>query len=215
MSYKSFDDFYSSSKDPSFGIIPSFELKNYIDASELRGVALDLGCGDGRDTILLLSKGFDVVALDTSQVALNKLQTFAANKNLEDKLTTRCLDFTEYNAKRNSFNLITSATGLDHISIEQTQKLLPLLTSWLKDGGILYLMVHTIDDPAYNPSTPEKSELSNMIKHYFKHNELLRLIFDCKLRVLRYEERLEDDFDHGKPHEHGFATVIAKKQNIA
>ncbi len=212
MKYKSFDEFYSTSDDLNFGLAPSVELKDFVEAEGLTGSALDLGCGDGRDTLFLLKTGFDVTAIDVSQVGINKLEKFAQTQNVSVGLTTHCMDFTEFKADINQFDLITSATGLDHIPVVQTQKLLPSIVSWLKPGGALYLMVHTIDDPGFASSSPEQSELTNMIRHYFRYNELLDLVLEYNLRVVRYEERVEDDLIHGKPHKHGFATVVAIKQ---
>ncbi|TVQ74002.1 MAG: class I SAM-dependent methyltransferase [Balneolaceae bacterium] len=212
MKYKNFDEFYSTSDDPGFGRAPSVELKDFVEATGLTGSALDLACGDGRDTLFLLDKGFDVTAVDISRVALDKLEKYAQTQKLSGSLTTHCVDITEFKAGRDHFDLITSATGLDHIPLEQTRKLLPSIVSWLKPGGTLYLMVHSTDDPGFASHVPEQSELTNMIRHYFRYNELLNLVLGCNLRVVRYEERVEDDLTHGKPHRHGFATVVALRQ---
>jgi len=56
-----------------FGDRPSEELKDFILATGLRGDALDIGCGDGRDTLFLASAGFSITAIDVSAVALDKL----------------------------------------------------------------------------------------------------------------------------------------------
>ncbi|MGM0739498.1 MAG: class I SAM-dependent methyltransferase [Bacteroidota bacterium] len=210
--YKDFDEFYSTSDDPNFGLAPSVELKEFIGQSGMTGSALDLACGEGRDTLFLLDAGYDVTAVDVSQVALDKLEKYARDRKLSDRLTTLCMDFTAYKAGAHQFDLITSATGLDHVDIGQTRERFPSIVSWLKPGGVLYLMVHTVDDPGFAAFSTQKSELNNMIRHYFRHNELLDLVRQHDLRILRYEERMEEDHIHGKPHKHGFATVIARKQ---
>lgn len=211
--YKSFDDFYSSSNEPGFGLAPSSGLREFVASAGLQGTALDLACGDGRDTLFLLKAGFQVTAVDTSRVALDKLEAFAEASKLSDGLTTHCMDITQFDAGGSQFDLVTSATGLDHIPIEQTRKLLPAMVSWLKPGGTLYLMVHTTDDPGFASENPEQSELTNMIRHYFRHNELLDLILKQNMRVVRYREWVDEDLTHGKPHKHGFATAIALRQD--
>lgn len=210
--YKDYDEFYSTSDDPNFGLAPSVELKEFIEHSGMTGTALDLACGEGRDTLFLLNAGCDVTAVDVSQVALDKLEKYAGDRKLSDGLTTLCMDFTAFKAGAHQFDLISSATGLDHVDIGQTRELFPSIVSWLKPGGALYLMVHTVDDPGFAAFSTKTSELTNMIQHYFRHNELLDLVRDHHLRILRYEERVEEDHIHGKPHKHGFATVIAIKQ---
>ena len=213
MEYKNFDEFYSSSDNPGFGLAPSAELRDFVISAGLQGTALDLASGDGRDTLFLLKTGLQVTAVDISRVALDKLEAFAEARKQSDALTTHCMDITDFKAERNQFDLVTSATGLDHIPIEQTQKLLPSMVSWLKPGGMLYLMVHTTDDPGFASENPKQSELTNMIRHYFRHNELLDLILKQNMRVVRYREWVDEDLTHGKPHKHGFATAIALRQD--
>ena len=41
---------------------------------------LDLGCGEGRDAIYLLNKGYNVTAIDYSQTAINKCNELTNNK---------------------------------------------------------------------------------------------------------------------------------------
>jgi methylase of polypeptide subunit release factors len=41
---------------------------------------LELGCGQGRDTIFLASNGLDVVAIDSSQVAIDALSNTITKK---------------------------------------------------------------------------------------------------------------------------------------
>jgi len=57
-----------------------------------RGRAVDLGCGDGRDTIELLRRGWSVLAIDAEKLALEKL---AARPDLPEaaRLTTLCGKF--------------------------------------------------------------------------------------------------------------------------
>jgi hypothetical protein len=33
-----------------------------------------------------------------------------------------------------------------------------------------------------------------------------------KFEIIRYEEKIEEDKDHGKIHIHGFASVLARKR---
>ena len=50
-----------------------------------QGSVLDLACGDGRNTLFLLEKGFRVTGVDFSAIALERLKMFAqANNYLAD-----------------------------------------------------------------------------------------------------------------------------------
>ena len=47
---------------------------------------LELGCGQGRDTIFFASKGINMIAIDSSEVAINTLSKIATENKLQ--LTT-------------------------------------------------------------------------------------------------------------------------------
>jgi ubiquinone/menaquinone biosynthesis C-methylase UbiE len=46
---------------------------------------LELGCGQGRDTIFFASNGLDVVAVDSSHIAIDVLSKITKEKNLSIK----------------------------------------------------------------------------------------------------------------------------------
>lgn len=49
---------------------------------ERRGRAVDLGCGEGRDSVWLARHGFDVLAVDGSEVGLRKAQRLAQEEGV-------------------------------------------------------------------------------------------------------------------------------------
>jgi 2-polyprenyl-3-methyl-5-hydroxy-6-metoxy-1,4-benzoquinol methylase len=53
---------------------------------------LELGCGQGRDTIFFASNGFDVHAIDASKVAIENINQKIRQKNIS-------LDLRHFNAK--------------------------------------------------------------------------------------------------------------------
>ena len=55
---------------------------------------LELGCGQGRDTIFFASNGFDVHAIDASKVAIENINQKIRQKNIS-------LDLRHFKAKRN------------------------------------------------------------------------------------------------------------------
>lgn len=210
--YNSFDDVYAKNSEPTFGLNPSEELRNYIYEVNLFGRALDIGCGDGRDTLFLASIGFQTTALDISEVALQKLMNFAAIKGIAINIDPICCDVRQWDFPVSFFDLVTSATGLDHIQKEELDGVMGKVTKSLKPGGVLFLEVHTVDDPGFGNAPGIVSSLSGWILHYFERNELLQLVLKWGYNVIRYEEVSEEDRDHGESHFHKFANIIAKKK---
>jgi 2-polyprenyl-3-methyl-5-hydroxy-6-metoxy-1,4-benzoquinol methylase len=79
--YNSFDSTYDE-KPEMFGH-PYKELQDYFTKSKRRGALLDLGCGQGRDSIFLASLGYQVTAVDRSKVGINQMLKKAQSQGLE------------------------------------------------------------------------------------------------------------------------------------
>jgi 2-polyprenyl-3-methyl-5-hydroxy-6-metoxy-1,4-benzoquinol methylase len=79
--YDSFDNTYD--ENPEMFGHPYKELQDYFNKSTRRGTLLDLGCGQGRDSIFLASLGFQVTAVDSSKVGINQMIKKAQTMGLE------------------------------------------------------------------------------------------------------------------------------------
>lgn len=55
-----------------------------------KGSVLDIACGDGRNALFLLENDFEVMGIDFSEVALERLRRFSERKNYNVKL--KCVD---------------------------------------------------------------------------------------------------------------------------
>ena len=77
-----------------FGLEPSYSAKKAAQTFKDKGVKniLELGPGQGRDTIYFLEQGFEVTALDYSPQGLGEIKARAKDMGLEDRLTTRLDD---------------------------------------------------------------------------------------------------------------------------
>jgi SAM-dependent methyltransferase len=62
-------------------------LVEYVLNTGLRGTALDVGCGDGRNTLWLLDHGFRVIAIDSSETGIAKLTRIASRGATSPGLT--------------------------------------------------------------------------------------------------------------------------------
>ena len=50
------------------------------------GRALDLGCGEGADAVWLAERGWNVVAIDISETALDRAREAAATRDVSDSI---------------------------------------------------------------------------------------------------------------------------------
>ncbi len=136
--------------------------------------ALDVATGTGRNAIFLAQKGYQVDAVDISEVALQRGEQRA--EALGVKVNWIATDLDDTTLPRDGYNLIIAARFLN-------RSLFPVLIDALAQGGHLvyetHLMTHA---PVSGPRGP-----------YFRvrPQELLHLTHE--LRTLHYFEGLHDE----------------------
>jgi len=101
---------------------------------------LDLGCGDGRDSIYFSNKGIKVTALDFSESGINKL------KNQNSKIDCIFEDIKNINLGENSFDVIYAHLSLHYFDDETTDKIFDNLFRILRKGGLIFIKCKSVDD---------------------------------------------------------------------
>jgi SAM-dependent methyltransferase len=201
-----------------YGDCPSAPLAEYLRQVECGGKALDLGAGAGRDTLALAHAGFDVTAVDLSPRGAERIKQRAETLGVTEHVSTAVADVCEYQVEPDCYDAICATTVLDHIPAEDAKLVWKRITAGLRSGGVLYVEVHTTEDPGCdsppgcNRNAPA-SETADAVINYFQPNQLAAwaIAAESGLRVLRYEERLEWDYTHGPEHLHGKAILLAVK----
>ncbi len=199
-----------------YGTEPSSVLASYLAQVGGSGRAIDLGAGAGRDSLALAAAGYDVTSVDLSQRGLQRIEQRAAAAGLAHRISTLLCDVRHVPLEPNSLSAIVATTVLDHIESKDAETLWQRMTNALRPDGFIYCQVHTTDDPGC-PSEPgclrndPISETAAMVINYFGPNQLVTMATEPKsrLRILRYEERLEWDCTHGPEHLHGKAVLLA------
>jgi SAM-dependent methyltransferase len=102
------------------------------------GRAVDLACGEGRNAIWLASRGWQVTAVDFSQVALDKGRTLASQVDVEIDVDWVCGDATEWTG--DGFDLAVVAY-FQVPAAERRTAVRNVVTS-LRPGGTLVWVAH-------------------------------------------------------------------------
>lgn len=209
----SFNRIYGKPDDPFYyGLQPTKELETFLNETHpLAGEALDLGCGEGRNSLLLAHYGYHVHAIDASSQGIEKLEKYAHSQGL-DTINGEVADVRTIQLKPNYYDAIVAVTILDHISEEEGKKVAASIIEALKPGGFVFIEDFTIHDPGANASRKENetiSETASFVQHYFEEGELAAWF--SKLETLLYEEIMKYDDAHGEPHYHGVARLIGRK----
>lgn len=155
------------------------------------GVALDLACGLGSDSVFLAEKGLQVSAWDISDRVVEKINQLAKQNSLPINAEAR--DIALNPPQPASFDVITVAHYLE-------RKIIPDLIAALKPGGLIFYQtfVQAVTPQYTGPSNPD---------FRLEKNELLRLFKELSL-VFYQEDALIGDLQHGFRNE---AMLIAQK----
>ena len=104
--------------------------------------ALDLACGEGRNAIWLAERGWEVTALDFSQVALDKGRTVAsrASRSVRARITWRRADVVAEDLGTDTFDLIVIAYL--HLPADQRRTVLRHAVDALTPTGLLVVVGH-------------------------------------------------------------------------
>jgi len=113
-------------------------MKPFVLSEESENAeVLDLGCGSGRDTLLLEEYGFYVTPMDGSE-EMCKL----AEVNTDKEVLQMTYDEMEFD---DVFDGIWACASLIHLTEDEMRKVMKKLVQALKENGVLYFSVHKGD----------------------------------------------------------------------
>lgn len=108
---------------------------------------VDLGCGNGRDSLYFLSKGLKVTAIDSAAEGLQILQMSGVGKAgldiIQDDFVNSCRIF------ENKYDYFYSRFTLHTITQQQESELLKRVYECLRKKGMLFIEVRGIHDDLY------------------------------------------------------------------
>jgi SAM-dependent methyltransferase len=173
------------SNDPSFfGEDPSnFALICYEDFIKYRVKRiLELGCGQGRDTIFFASKGLDVHAIDSSKIAIENINRKIREKNI-------LLSLKHFQARRdlpfsNSyFDAIYSHMFYNmSFTDEELKSLFTESSRVLRNNGLLYFSVRSDNGILYNKGKKIDSniyEINGFQIRFFTKEQIKSFLSNC------------------------------------
>ena len=202
-----FDEFYSIphtyfSQEHSGGMEECLK-KNKVSPC----TAIDIGDGEGRNSLYLASLGFNVYAIELSEVGAKKILQRAKDYGVEVAVLNT--DIVTASKNLSDIGFAVALTSLEHMDYDYLLEAVKEIKRILKPGGYIYAMVFTEDDPGYKKDLLNASECALFIKHYFKKGELKELFSDFE--ILEYSEYMKIDETHGPTHYHGKAKLFARK----
>lgn len=164
------------------------------------GKALCLAEGEGRNAVWLAQQGFDVTAVDSSEVGLKKAQKLAKVRGV--KIKTVHADLTDYQIPDKSWDLIVSI--FCHIPPLLRKTVHKKCVKGLRAGGMMLLEAYTPLQLRYNSGGPSSAELMMDVSS-------LSTEF-CALKFIHFQETIRQ-INEGNFHQGTGAVVqlLARK----
>ncbi len=149
MSNKNWNEYWGKTSELDYWRIPALEVINFIEnqANSTRKKVLDLGCGIGRHSIAFAEKGFDVLAVDQSEIGLNELERISDNYKLN--IRTHIGDFNKKLFELSTFDIVISYNVLYHGTKSQFKSSIEYCHDYLKKDGLFFFTCPTRVDGKY------------------------------------------------------------------
>jgi SAM-dependent methyltransferase len=130
-----------------FGETPSrFALSCYDKIKNVKKI-LELGCGQGRDTLFFASKDIEIDALDYSPVGIERLQKLASEKNLSNLQASVFDARNEFPFNSNEFDAVYSHMFFTMRSTwDELKSIVHEVNRVLKHGGFHFFSVRNRND---------------------------------------------------------------------
>jgi len=198
---ESYNKLYSE-KENVFG---NGEAENFVqDITKYKnsGTVLELGAGQGRNSLFLANNGFEVTAQDISFSGIEKITTIAQENGLD--IHAEVKDIRDINLEKN-YDVFVCTYVLHHLSREEAISLIKQIQNHTNNDGINAITSFTKKGDFYNNDSATEN-------FYLDTNELKELYFDWE--ILEYSEietKANARDSDGNPMVNTTAKILARK----
>lgn len=163
-------------------------LQTYLESyKEHKGKALVIGCGLGDDAYALDKAGYDVLAIDISQTALN----LAKKRFSDSRIVFEKQDIFDMPQKyHENFDFVFEALTIQSLPLEFRDKMIKAVTNTVAKDGQLLVVAHQLNGNNDGPPWPlTHDDISLFTTHGMKELSFelideISKISDVKFRVL-------------------------------
>lgn len=165
-----------------------------------KGKVLCLAEGEGRNAVYLATHGYNVVAVDSSSVGLEKAKRLASERGVS--IETIVADLTHFDIEPESWDGIVSIFA--HLPPQVRKELHKKVVQGLRPGGVLILEAYRPDQLKYKTGGPPNADFMMTLKSL--EEELDGLDFEYGVELDR--DIIEGQFHTGKG---AVVQIIGKK----
>lgn len=191
---------------------PSLFAKYVAEELQPGKTLLELGCGNGRDSLFFYNQGMNVTAVDASDSTIKQLK----EQHTEDNICFICDDFVCSSAIfSGQFDYCYSRFSLHAINEKQETEVINNVFRVLKDGGKFFIEVRSVNDDLYGKGEKvgEDSYLYEGHFRRFVHKEIL----ENKLKESGFSVEYSEENINFAPYKDSnppvIRMVVCKKSN--
>ena len=200
---------------PKFPATLDVELRRYLNLIPGKNV-LDLGIGQGRNSIPLAKLGFNVTGVDYSTKSLGICREANSSLNLIQS------DIRNFNIEKDKYDLILSTYVLHFFHKDDSYNIINSIKENLKLNGLVYITVFSKEDPNVNRYLNSfdmellnnnifRNKINDTFVSFFTKDEILASFEGFKTLYISQEYSLEIN-NNNEPHYHGIIKYIGIKK---
>jgi 2-polyprenyl-3-methyl-5-hydroxy-6-metoxy-1,4-benzoquinol methylase len=168
---------------------------------------VDLGCGNGRDSMYFCSLGMNVTAIDSSQAAIKYIDEKAM------PISTIEGDFvTALTSSINDYDYCYARWSIHAINEDQQNVLLPNIFNALKSGGYFFMEARTINDSKFGMGKQlgiNEFFFDNHYRRFLEPESLKKQLEELEFDIVYFME--SDTFSIVEGDSPTLIRVVAKK----
>jgi len=178
---------------------------------------LDIGCGEGADSVFYVKNGFRVTAIDNNKIYLKRFRAFRKDNGLAN-ISIRCMDVLSYHYSSDRYDAVNCLLVGCCMKRSHFEKLVVAVKQTVKTGGIIIMSLRNYLDSEFDvysstekmiePNSFRKKEDCCKIRYYIEKNRLREVFEDFE--ILYYYEGFAPDKYKEVP-KHGDSYIICRK----
>lgn len=187
--------------------VNSFARKAYELIGSKRRTLLNLGCGNGADSLYFAKKGLMVTAVDWSSNALHQLGETIKRHGIKNVKVVQ-QDIAKMSLKSNSFDIVYAHLSLHYFDDKTTRKIFDYIHEVLEPDGLFFVKCKSVWDKFYGLGRKideDVYEYHGHLRHFFSKDYMIDLL--KKFQVIKVRRTSSFYYDY----RHFFIEAIAKK----
>jgi SAM-dependent methyltransferase len=211
-----YDDYYRSTPEV-FGSAPVPVLAEHAELIDPSATVLDIGCGQGRNSLFLARREITVHALDPSIEAVSSVKVAADTEGLA--IRTIHGGFEDLEPEPDGYGAILVFGVIPDLQREKVTALAATIEEVLAPNGLLFITAFGTWDPSFERHQSEWKEdaensfcsLDGVVRTYLEPGELVALF--PGLEVIHSWEGIGPEHQHGDgpPERHGLAEAVLRR----